>query len=848
MTLSPQPTTAFTATDAASHRTAEENLDQHNLKTLFTQSLGWQALNEPAQALQQSPHQCLPVARKDGVRVWQVQIQADRFATAIGQEAYSALLAHQGPLRAASSKALGEALGETLDKAIDETLDETLEAGSPPLVIFVNADKTRSLWCQAPDFKSPYESVLHFSKQPFALWRFRLNRLAASGKGLFRASNSDIYRSFELLLDDLCEGISGISNVADRQSYAALTLQRTILIQAVQQQGWLDGDTWYLQTRFGRALQTRENFFEVCLRPLYQSLALPKVERPLPLSKAVGEVPFLGHLFHTHRIEQRYAEIRIEDSPFEEILGWLSEQASTDGLNPWMDGALGYCLEKQLAQRQEAFEQSAQRPLSNVGLTKLLGDRTLNKFIINQLNPTANASNAEPATDLNELLFNADASTCRRLTQEILPNLRILDPACGSGNLLVAIYQRLVDIFSLLIGYSQQSQDMQLSIWRSGLSEEPDTTKYARAQSNLLQAVQRRILKNNLHGIDISVEATESATFQLLLHAIATAQQVRDIEPLVDLSFNILCGNSLIGLIDVDEERFETLNKAGDRDILQGNLLQPLVADSYQTILAEKNLAIEHYKSRNQALADARNIPDYARAALLKEDILRLDIKAQDKLDRLLLYQMSQQLGVQYKAAQLAEKPQRRPLTLEDIDILQPFHWGYHFNPILKKGGFDIVVCAPPLGAFKPTPAEFLQKFRDLAEMKGVSVRSLKTSRQALSQGDPEIAQAWLFYQDQYAYVADYFYRSEQYAHQNPVVEGKPVRNQLSRERLFVEQCFNLLAPRGMSAVVLAEQLSNQPKAETLYEFLASKTQFHEVDSELGLDREAIALVWRKLV
>ena len=215
----------------------------------------------------------------------------------------------------------------------------------------------------------------------------------------------------------------------------------------------------------------------------------------------------------------------------------------------------------------------------------------------------------------------------------------------------------------------------------------------------------------------------------------------------------------------------------------------------------------------------------------LKEDILRLDINAQQKLDELLLNQMSQQLGIQYKAAQLTEKPQRRPLTLEDIDILQPFHWGYHFNTILEKGGFDIVVCDPPVGAFKPTTAGFFQKFRDLADVKGVSVRSLKTSKQALAKGDPEIAQAWLFYQDQYAYVADYFYRSEQYAHQNPTVEGKTTRNQLSRERLFVEQCFNLISDRGLYAIVLSEKLSEQPKAQALQDFLQTKAKLAELDS-----------------
>ena len=382
----------------------------------------------------------------------------------------------------------------------------------------------------------------------------------------------------------------------------------------------MNNDKWYLQTRFGEALQTKKNFFQDYLQPLYHCLALPKVERPTAVSEQIGTVPFLGHLFHTHRLEQRYPTISIKNPPFEQILGWLSEQTSADGLNLWMCGDLSYCLEQSLA-NQSIVEEIEQAAVSSaVGLAKAMSDRTLSQLILNR---TQTISKGNP-TDINDLLFNADAKLCRYLIQDMLPNLRILDPACGSGNLLIGIYQQLTEIFSNLIGYSEQSRDIQLKIWQAGLADNREqdahyaTEETLRSPAALLQTVQRRILKNILHGVDISIQAVENTVFQLLLHTISTAQQQQDIEPLVDLSFNILVGNSLIGLVDVDKERFETIQKADDREIMQGNLLQPLVADSYQTILAEKNLAVEHYKYRNQMLADARNIPDYARAALLE--------------------------------------------------------------------------------------------------------------------------------------------------------------------------------------------------------------------------------------
>ncbi|NJM99316.1 MAG: hypothetical protein HC800_21205 [Phormidesmis sp. RL_2_1] len=461
-------------------------------------------------------------------------------------------------------------------------------------------------------------------------------------------------------------------------------------------------------------------------------------------------------------------------------------------------------------------------------LAQEMCDRTLDALILNRLE----IAEAAPFNSLNDVLFSADAKLYRRLIQEILPTVHLLDPACGSGNLLVALHQRLSEIYSILTGYMQQIQGAQLTLWRETPADknniEPidaidaiDAIELSDSTTeNPLQDIQKKVLRHNLYGVEMLLGASETTRFQLLLHTVATARHPQELEPLVDLTFNIMTGNSLIGFITVDEERFEQISTAGDVSILQGNLLQPLAADSYQTILAEKNLALEHYQHRNRALTEASNIPDYAMDALLRADILRLNAKAQHKLDRLLLNHMSQQLGIEYKAMQLTDKPQKQPLTLEDIDVLQPFHWGYHFSHIIKQGGFDAVLCVPPWGALKPTPTEFFQRFQDLAAAKAIDASTLKTSKRALATGDPEVTQAWLFYQNQYAYVTHYFYRSDQYANQNPTANGKPVRHQLAQERLFTERCFNLLAPNGLGAVVLPEPLSKNAKAKKLQQLL----------------------------
>jgi hypothetical protein len=292
---------------------------------------------------------------------------------------------------------------------------------------------------------------------------------------------------------------------------------------------------------------------------------------------------------------------------------------------------------------------------------------------------------------------------------------------------------------------------------------------------------------------------------------------------LPSLDFNILTGNSLVGFMRVDEAGFDRIKSGGDGEALQGNLLQPLAADSYRTILAEKNISLEYYKSQTHLLKELQDVPQYAQLEFLRDKINRLDQKAQAKLNNLLLTEFSQKLGIQYKEFQLRDRPQPRLLTVTDLELLDPFHWGYHFNTIIEQfGGFSLIASAPPWGSFRPDTPEFFQRFRDLVKARPLSA---PPSKQSLLKADPEMAAAWLFYQSQYSFITDYFYRAEQYIHQSPTVNGKRLRTQLRRDWLFVEQCFNLLRSQGVCALLLPQDLVSDPKAAALRGLLEHKTR-----------------------
>lgn len=127
--------------------------------------------------------------------------------------------------------------------------------------------------------------------------------------------------------------------------------------------------------------------------------------------------------------------------------------------------------------------------------------------------------------------------------EEISP-LRILDPACGSGSFLLGAYQLLLDYH--LDWYVEHLHAPQT---RDRIYQ---TTQGWR----LTTAEKKRILLNNIYGVDIDRQAVEVTKLSLLLKVLEDETQeslgkqlALFKEPaLPHLDANIRCGNSLIGL------------------------------------------------------------------------------------------------------------------------------------------------------------------------------------------------------------------------------------------------------------------------------------------------------------
>ena len=132
------------------------------------------------------------------------------------------------------------------------------------------------------------------------------------------------------------------------------------------------------------------------------------------------------------------------------------------------------------------------------------------------------------------------------LTPREVSNLKILDPACGSGTFPLGAFQYLLDWH--LKWYIENDLEKSLRGKKPALYESKDGYR-------LTTAEKKRILLNNIYGVDIDPQAVEVTKLSLLLKVLegeseqTIGSQLALIQEraLPDLGRNIKCGNSLIG-------------------------------------------------------------------------------------------------------------------------------------------------------------------------------------------------------------------------------------------------------------------------------------------------------------
>ncbi len=140
------------------------------------------------------------------------------------------------------------------------------------------------------------------------------------------------------------------------------------------------------------------------------------------------------------------------------------------------------------------------------------------------------------------IVKNTVGTKIESLTPEEIKNIKILDPACGSGSFLIGAYAYLLDYHQKWYADNQKDKSYQ-SDW------------YKTKDGEIKVSLDKRgdILRNNIFGVDIDKEATEVAIMSLYLKMLDDGFDLgqKDLyfskgSVLPDMIENIKCGNSLI--------------------------------------------------------------------------------------------------------------------------------------------------------------------------------------------------------------------------------------------------------------------------------------------------------------
>ena len=159
--------------------------------------------------------------------------------------------------------------------------------------------------------------------------------------------------------------IEGINNLADREWYASLMLNRMMFIYFIQKRGFLDNDPDYLRERLHIVRQQHGagrfvGFYRLFLLKLFhEGLGQPEAERDPELIALLGQVPYLnGGLFDVHDLERDYPDIDIPDEAFAQIFAffdayqWHLDDRPLRDDNEINPDVLGYIFEKYINQKQ----------------------------------------------------------------------------------------------------------------------------------------------------------------------------------------------------------------------------------------------------------------------------------------------------------------------------------------------------------------------------------------------------------------------------------------------------------------------------------------------------------------
>jgi hypothetical protein len=301
---------------------------------------------------------------------------------------------------------------------------------------------------------------------------------------------------------------------------------------------------------------------------------------------------------------------------------------------------------------------------------------TINDLITYNLNITQFA---------RDVITTCDKPGLLHAFYDAITQVTVLDPTCGSGaflfaalNILKPLYQTCIErMRPLVVAYKQQQAKLP-AMQRNHdnhIAAFQNTLNRIGPHRNQEYFILKTITVNNLYGVDIMEEAIEICKLRLFLKLVAQIETPQELEPLPDIDFNMLAGNTLIGFTNMDEIRQVVTKKL----FKVGNTEETLARIEWQAKEIERGeRAFRHMQTEQGIKIDP-----------LAKQSLRTQLSAlRDVLDPY--------LATEYDVHEEKYKDSYEKEYLHWKKSYKPFHWWVEFYEIMQSGGFDVVIGNPP--------------------------------------------------------------------------------------------------------------------------------------------------------
>ncbi|MFX0093487.1 MAG: DNA methyltransferase, partial [Candidatus Hodarchaeota archaeon] len=286
-----------------------------------------------------------------------------------------------------------------------------------------------------------------------------------------------------------------------------------------------------LLSRYSQVTQ-ETNIYRDILKPVFLELLTGSPD-PLEMTDIIRyeEPEFDGGVIPNEIFEEIFKTF--------EMFEWALKEKNTsdEAIQP---DILGYIYERDQKMSPNSRKKEARKRketgsfFTDPEIAEIICKETLYPHLLSQIREKT----GQRYQTLDEFFVKADKRKIVQFYFCILSNLRILDPAVGSGVFLLAIVKELLDIFIKTFQHIENLDNKEVFNLKKELIKIENTKEYY---------FLTKIVLINIFAVDIQELAIETTKRRLWL---LIASHSNKPAPFPNLDYNLRVGNSLIGLMD----------------------------------------------------------------------------------------------------------------------------------------------------------------------------------------------------------------------------------------------------------------------------------------------------------